>query len=564
MTRIDELFAEAQMLQAQEKLPQAMTLYEQILAENPNHEPSLKSLVVACIQLGDNTSAVDYLKRALALNAQDPALHNNLANAYRKTHQLDLAIHHYQQAIALKPDYAQAYGNLAAVFAMNNDYRNALEYYRRAIHAQPDFTAAHYNLGLLLLKNNQLEAARIQFNNVLALHPEHVEAHFYLGVLSLEANQLDDAEKAFQHVVMHNNAHVQALTNLGVIALKRERGQLAVDFFTKALALDNNHLDARNNLAATFMHHDRFENALMHYDVLLKQMPDNIEYLYNSGVAQMALGHLNEAINQFEQLLSLDPQHFAALNNLAAIFIRLEDKPKAIELLQRALAANPKDLASRHMLSALQGDKSTADTCAPYAANLFNNYALYYDKHMREQLKYTLPLHIEALCREYDLGHFTKALDLGCGTGLTGDILRPLSRHLTGVDIAAKMLAIAREKAIYDDLVEADIMAFLSSDRQQYDLITAADVLPYFGELKPLFAAVHEHLKPAGYFIFSIEISDTLPWQLQESARFCHHIDYVERLCQTFGLKRLECQRVIARQQNNDGLPVFLFLTQAA
>ncbi|MDX1838574.1 tetratricopeptide repeat protein [Legionella taurinensis] len=564
MTRIDELFAEAQRLQDQEKLPQAMTLYEQILTQNPNHEPSLCRLAFVCIQLGDHNTAIHYLQRALALDADDPGLHNNLANAYRKNHQLDLAIHHYKQAIALKPDYAQAYSNLAAVFAMNNDYRNALEYYRRAIHAQPDFTAAHYNLGLLLLRNNQLNAARIQFNNVLALNPDHLEAYFYLGVLSLEANQLDEAEKAFQHVIMHDNTHVQALTNLGVIALKRDRGQLAVDFFTKALTLDNNHLDARNNLAATFMHHDRFENALMHYDVLLKQMPDHIEYLYNSGVAQMALGHLNEAIHQFEHLLSLEPQHFAALNNLAAVFIRLEDKPKAIELLHRALAANPEDAASRHMLNALQGNTATAGTCTSYAANLFNNYALYYDKHMREQLKYTLPLHIESLCREYDLDHFANALDLGCGTGLTGEILRPLTRRLTGVDIAAKMVVIAREKGIYDELIDADIHVFLSGTSQRYDLITAADVLPYFGDLHPLFSAVREHLMPEGYFIFSIEISDAIPWQLQESARFCHHADYIESLCRELALKLIDSQRVIARQQNNTGLPVLLFLTQAA
>ena len=45
----------------------------------------------------------------------------------------------------------------------------------------------------------------------------------------------------------------------------------------------------------------------------------------------------------------------------------------------------------------------------------------------------------------------TQALDLGCGTGLTGIILREIAKHLTGVDIAAKMLAHAKEKEIYDE-----------------------------------------------------------------------------------------------------------------
>lgn len=563
MTRIDELFLEARSLQDQAELQQAIACYEAILRQHPTHEPSLRGLAQACIQLGDLTGAANSLQRAIVLDAHDPSLHNNLANIYRKTHQLDQAILHYQQAIALKPDYAQAHSNLAAVFALQNQYTEALSHYRHALHAQPDFTAAHYNLGLLLLQHNQLPAAKVQFNNVLTLDPHHLDARFYLGVLSLEANQLDDAEKAFQDVLMHDTTHVQALTNLGVIALKRQQGQLAVDFFTKALALDNDHLDARNNLAATFMHHDRFENALMHYDVLLQHRPHDKEYLYNSGVAQMALGHLNEAITQFELLLTLQPEHFAALNNLAAIYIRLEDKAQAKTLLQRAVAANPDDAASRHMLNALLGNTATASTCTAYATNLFNNYALYYDQHMRDQLNYTLPHHIKALCARFSLQALARGLDLGCGTGLTGEVLRPLCQHLTGVDISEKMLAQAKPKQQYDDLIEADILTFLSQDHSHYQLITAADVLPYLGELDTLFATIRQRVTSQGYFIFSTEISQDAPWRLQESARFCHHADYLNRLCRQHGLHILSSEQVIARQQNKAGLPVLLFLTQA-
>lgn len=451
---------------------------------------------------------------------------------------------------------------MATLYAARNEYLKALHHYRLAVHAEPDFAAAHFNLGLLLLQHKELTAAKTQFKNVLALHQDHLEARFYLGVLNLEENLLDEAEQAFQEVLQQDNQHVEALTNLGVIALKRDKGQLAVDFFTKALAFDNEHMEARNNLAATFMHHDRFENALMHYDVLLQKDPKNCEYLYNSGVAQMALGHLSEAITHFEAILEQDPKHFAALNNLAAIYIRLEDKDRAKALLELAVAANPHDLASRHMLNALSNNELNPKASPEYAANLFNNYALYYDQHMTGPLAYTLPQHIAEMIHQLGRKKIDHALDLGCGTGLSGEVMRKISNHLTGVDLAAKMLAQAKNKFIYDELVEAELLQFLKQTEQQYGLIVAADVLPYFGELDSFFAAVSQRLTTGGYLICTVEISDDKPYLLQPTARFCHKPEYIHIVSHKYALNVIKQEKVRARQQDQQALEEMLFVIQ--
>ncbi len=561
-TDIEALFAKAYQLQQAKQLPQAISCYEELLALSPIHADALRFLGLAHAQLEDMHNAIIYLSRALEHEPTDATLHNNLANAYKKSQDLDKATHHYQQALQLAPHYAQAHNNLAGVYALQGDFQQALRHYRLAVHAEPDFAAAHYNLGLLLLKNNQLEAAKKQFKNVLTLHPDHLDAQFYMGVLLLESNELDKAEQAFQEVLANNSEHVQALTNLGVIALKRDKGQLAIDYFTKALGFDNAHEEARNNLAATFIHHDRFENALMHYDVLLQQDPHNIEYLYNSGVAQMALGHLQEAIDHFETILTLQDNHFATLNNLAAIYIRLEQREKAITLLERAQAAEPGDEASRFMLQALTGHEKNPAASPAYVSNLFNNYAIYYDQHVQGPLHYMLPQHIGRLLHRLHCNNLSNTVDLGCGTGLCGIVLREVSKHLTGVDISAKMLAQAKDKEIYDKLVEDELITFLEQDKQFYQLAVAADVLPYLGELEALFAAVQERLAKEGLFIFSHEISTTQPWQLQESARFCHHPDYIKTLCEQYGFQIVEQEKVVARQQEGQGLEVMVYAAQ--
>lgn len=473
--------------------------------------------------------------------------------------QLQEAINLYEQLLNHEPNH-HAYNNLANIYALQNNYHQALKHYREAVHAQPDFVTAHHNLGLLLLKHHELAAASRQFNNVLALQPDHINAQFYLGILHLNANLLDEAETAFQQVLALSDDHVFSLTNLGVIALKREQGQLAIEYFTKALVFEPTNIEARNNIAATFIHHDRYENALMHYDVLLKQDAYNIEYLYNSGVAQMALGHLQEATAHFERILECEKTHFAALNNLAAIQIRQGHRTEAIALLQRAIQANPNDTASQFMLHALTGDEKHPASCSDYVSNLFNNYALYYDQHMQGSLKYTLPHSIMRALHSLGYTHFKHTIDLGCGTGLSGCVLRESSERLTGIDIAAKMLAQAREKAVYDTLIEAELLTFLQQDTQYYDLILAADVLPYSGDLQPLFSQVKQRLAEFGLFVFSSEISTDQPWTLQDSARFCHHPDYIRALCDEQGLQLIYQNKIVARQQDQHDLYVILYV----
>lgn len=560
MNQLDALFAEAYTLQYQGQLPQAISLYQQILTTTPTHQDSLHFLGLSYAQMGQLDHALLYLLQAKEAG-NDAAVLNNLANVYKKLGREPEAIAHYQQAIALKPDYAQAHNNLAAIYARQNNYQQALNHYIKAVHAEPDFSAAHFNLGLLLLQHKQLTEAKIQFKNVIALTPNHVDAYFYLGVLNLEENVLDEATAAFEQVLHYDNEYIQALTNLGVIALKKEQNQLAVDYFSKALALDNDDIDARNNLAGTFMHHDRFENALMHYDVLLKKEPQNPEYLYNSGVAEMALGHLNEATVFFEQLLALNPQHAASLNNMAAIYLKQDMRETARQYLEQALLINPEDVISKHMLSAISGE-SPGETTPDYAQNLFNNYALYYDQHMQGQLNYAIPQHIGRMLHELSLVHSDKTLDLGCGTGLTGIVLREISSELTGVDIAEKMLGHAREKQLYDHLVQAELLAFLATAAEHYDLIVAADVLPYFADLAPLFKAVSAHLNSGAYFIFSIEINTQQPWLLQSSARFSHNPAYIEHLSAEHQLNLVKQQQVPARLQNQVPLEVMLFALQ--
>ena len=101
------------------------------------------------------------------------------------------------------------------------------------------------------------------------------------------------------------------------------------------------------------------------------------------------------------------------------------------------------------------------------------------------------------------------ALDLGCGTGLMGLLLRPYCRGaLVGCDLSKRMLSVgaASHPGVYDRLHAAEGVSFLNGrPPASADLIVAADVFPYLGSLSDMAAAAQAALCVGGVFCFSTE-----------------------------------------------------------
>jgi SAM-dependent methyltransferase len=91
--------------------------------------------------------------------------------------------------------------------------------------------------------------------------------------------------------------------------------------------------------------------------------------------------------------------------------------------------------------------------------------------------------------------------DLGCGTGRTGAWLA--ERGITtidGVDLTPEMLARARERGVYRELIEADV-AHTGLPADTYDLVVTSLVDEHLADLRPLYAEAARVAKPDGSYV---------------------------------------------------------------
>jgi predicted TPR repeat methyltransferase len=148
-------------------------------------------------------------------------------------------------------------------------------------------------------------------------------------------------------------------------------------------------------------------------------------------------------------------------------------------------------------------------------------------------------------------------LDAGCGTGLCGTLVAPYARRLVGVDLSEGMLAQAKEKEVYDELVKAELTGFLRASEEAFDLIVSADTLVYFGSLHDVVAAAVHSLRPGGRLVFTLEHAvpgrPPADYRLEYHGRYSHSRAYVERV-----LAALAVQTTIAEAElrMESGVPV--------
>jgi predicted TPR repeat methyltransferase len=256
---------------------------------------------------------------------------------------------------------------------------------------------------------------------------------------------------------------------------------------------------------------------------------------YNRALALEKSGDIDAAVLAYEEVLAIDPEdHGGAAVRIAAMG-RGETPPKAPDA---------------------------------YVETLFDQHAEAFEDILVEQLGYAVPMLVRQRLQTLELGPFKRMLDLGCGTGLTGEALRDMAEDITGIDISENMVELAHEKDMYETLYVAEVEDFLEdNDDEAFDLITATDVLPYLGALEPLFFGAAENMAAGGLFIFSSETlpENTMagrPYMVGPHQRFAHSETYVRERLTATGFELVEITDINVRMQDGNPTPGHLVVAK--
>jgi predicted TPR repeat methyltransferase len=265
--------------------------------------------------------------------------------------------------------------------------------------------------------------------------------------------------------------------------------------------------------------------------------PDTAEVVLALGEGLAAADALPAAIGELQRAARLAPDDGRPRWQMALLWLKAgePDKAEAEGEAARALGGADSDgLAG--LRAEAERMRSAARADPGYVRQLFNQFAADYDTRMRGRLGYAAPSILRDLAgllidptRRFDI------LDLGCGTGLSGIAFKPIARRLVGVDLSPRMLEKARALGVYDALIEADAENLPREVDELFDIVTAADVLVYLGDLAKLFATVRARLLDDGLWLFTTERGDAEDFERGPKRRYRHGERYLRALAEAHG-----------------------------
>jgi predicted TPR repeat methyltransferase len=416
---------------------------------------------------------------------------------------LDVAEKAFREAYQINRASAEACRSLAAVLHMSNQLDEAVKMWRAALKLEPGSGVCHFNLGLIFMARQDFSAAKESFTKALSAKPHLADAAFNLGRIAYHENDRSVAQKYFERTITIQANHGKAHSTL--VQVLTEQG-----FEAEAIAA------GRRGLMA--MRGNSGDVPKGYADVLMQ-----------TANACRRLDKLEDAAAWYREAVEIDP------NNSIA----------------------------KHLLAAAEGTMSQ-EHAREYAIKSFDTFARSFDDHLLKTLNYRSPETLMADIAELRprADALSDVLDLGCGTGLMGEVLARHFQvsHLVGIDLSQNMLDVAVDKNLYQELIHGDLVPTMSARSDEFDLIVSADVFIYVGEVSEVFAQVARLLKPRGLFAFTIEISIEKDVELAPTGRYRHNKSYLHQLSAEYGMRLIrEADGLIRKDVREDIVGCYLY-----
>ena len=373
-------------------------------------------LGVTCNSMGNYTGALEFLNKALAIEAllgeterpNRATIYSNIGVAYSYLGAYDQALDYLLKGLDVQqkisgmkaPGVALTCNSIGLVYCYTGDFSRASEYLGRALSIQleilgerhPDTAATYSNLGNLFIYQGDYARALEHLQKALDIqrsvfgerHPETATSYNSLGVAY---DYMGDTARALEYYTLaleiqketlgeNHLAVATSYNNIGYIYFYMGDNTRALDFYEKALAIyrqiqGEESIDSAscyNNIAGVYSRMgdnaralEYYERALVVRTSLLGEKHPDIAVNYNGiGSVLSAMGKPQEALEAFGKALEIrkellgdtHPDTAVCYSNIGTVYSDMGDYVRALEYLEKSLAIRLAQLGPSHVATA--------------------------------------------------------------------------------------------------------------------------------------------------------------------------------------------------------------------
>jgi predicted TPR repeat methyltransferase len=401
------------------------------------------------------------------------------------------------------------------------------------------------------------------------------------AVAAYQAGRISEAEIGYRRVLRQRPTSHLALYGLALLSYHAGAKEQAIDYVRRSLKFEPNIGLTWNWLGTLYIETDRLVEAKAAFKRATELSPELCETWCNFADCLIRDQDLDAAAELLRRAVSCPLPSSRAFESLANLLRRQARLPEAAQTVAAWLEREPTNPIARHMTAALSGQNVPSRAPDDYVRTHFNAFAEGFDSVLKT-LNYRGPALAATALRaaasdrrgnsrsssdaERDSKPvFSAVLDAGCGTGLCGPHVRELCGRLVGVDLSPRMLHYAKQRGCYDELVTAELGAFMRSRPETFDAIVCTDTLIYFGALAEPLAGAHAALRVSGLLVFTVEAlpeSDPADHRLGVSGRYLHSETYLRRVLSEIGFMVESVVQQTVRKNSGRDVPGYLVVAR--
>jgi len=292
------------------------------------------------LEAGDETGALQGLRRLLESDPDNATAHNDLAALTYRMGNVAEAVQHYEAAVRLAPQETVFQKNLADIYFVEAGRTDeAITIYLKLLKESPTDVETLLNLGIISETINHPNEAENFYQRALEIEPWNQQVRERVTALRSGAAQPQPTETAEERY-----SAVQALVQAG----SRER---AMEELEKLVAVFPDFALAHNDLAVLAYEKGEKEKAQSHYEKAAQLAPQNSIFQKNLADFYFVEGKdTDAAINIYLKELRKEPRNVETLMSLGKICEVLERGEEARCFYDRVLQLEPWNREARESL----------------------------------------------------------------------------------------------------------------------------------------------------------------------------------------------------------------------
>ena len=256
------------------------------------------------------------------------------------------AIENFRKALAIRPDILEARAGLGAALAASGQLDAAIAEYTTVLDAAPDKTAVRLNLGTVYYKKGDLAHAREQFEAVHVAKPVDVPAAVMLGYVYNKMGRYAEAVDLLTPLEPGHDSNMELEYALAFGLIQTGNVKDGVPRMEK-VAKTTNRADAYVIAGAALLSRHEMKSARIDLEAAIHLDPSIPGVASMAGQASYAMDDFNTAALYFQTALRQNPRDFDANLDLGAIRFQEQKFEDARPLLELALELQPSSPIAR-------------------------------------------------------------------------------------------------------------------------------------------------------------------------------------------------------------------------